>query len=151
MKLKELIGKNQEGKKISLYYHSIEVAEKSVELFDMLGIKDEDLRWMCYVTGLLHDIGKCSEDFQKHIIGETIDYPYHNVLGSFIVKYLINFGGVKKYNENILRDKTKIELCKKNSIKLLHFTFNKKSVPENFTEYNVITDIDELIKVIKNE
>lgn len=64
------------------------------------------------------------------------------------IKY---FGGVKKYNENILRDKTKIELCKKNSIKLLHFTFNKKSVPENFTEYNVITDIDELIKVIKNE
>lgn len=93
MKLKELIAKNYNDKTISLYDHSIQVADKSVELFDMLGIKDEELRWLCYITALLHDIGKCSKDFQKYIIGETNDYVYHNVLGSFIVKHLLDFNG----------------------------------------------------------
>lgn len=142
MKLKELIGKNQEGKKISLYYHSIEVAEKSVELFDMLGIKDEDLRWMCYVTGLLHDIGKCSEDFQKHIIGETIDYPYHNVLGSFIVKYLINFGGI-------------IDAEVINRVIMYHHPININSEPRlnenNITDEYYIDIVKEYIDIINEK
>lgn len=91
MEIKKLFSKYK-NEQVSLYDHSIQVANMSCKLFDMLDIKDEDLRYLCYLTGLLHDIGKCSKNFQIYLKDETKkeSYVYHNVLGYFMVKYLLN-------------------------------------------------------------
>lgn len=102
MLLQKLVAKNNDGQFVSLYDHSIAVADKCLELFSKLNIKDEKLEKLCYVCGLLHDIGKCSEGFQKHITKDSKEYVYHNVLGSFMIKYLFNAGGMDEYLGNII-------------------------------------------------
>lgn len=57
----------------------------------------------------------------------------------------VNFFGDNK--EQLKRDKEKIRLCEKNGIKLFHFTFNKKDC-EDWNEYKVYTDINDLIEEI---
>lgn len=54
------------------------------------------------------------------------------------------FGGDKKLQENIVRDKTKLDLCNSNGIKLLYYANYEYDFP-----YKVITDKSELLKQIK--
>ena len=55
------------------------------------------------------------------------------------------FNGEDGLNATLERDKRKIELCKKNGIKLFHFTYNKKFKNDKIS-YKVYTDENELYK-----
>jgi hypothetical protein len=57
------------------------------------------------------------------------------------------FGGEKAYNETIIRDKRKYEICQKNNIKLLYFT-HENNISKNYFS-TIFTDENELIKYLK--
>lgn len=56
-----------------------------------------------------------------------------------------HFGGLKGFKKTLLRDKKKRKLCKNNNIGLLYYSDLNIDFP-----YEVITDINNLINVIKN-
>lgn len=85
MKIKNLLAKNN----VNLYDHSICVAEKAYELAELVGITDEQEKWLCFISGLLHDIGKCDLEFQKHISENSNSYIYHNILGGAILNAIL--------------------------------------------------------------
>ena len=101
-------------------------------------IRQKNFKWLKYKNFL-------SLDFYIPIFNVAIEYQ-----GEQHFKPIEHFGGEEKFITNKLRDKIKIDKCKEHNVKLLHFTFNKNSIPENFNEYKIITDINELIKIIQN-
>ena len=58
------------------------------------------------------------------------------------------FGGEKGYLESIERDTRKNRICSENNLRLIYFTYNKNHVTENYM-FDVITNFDDLIKIIK--
>lgn len=60
------------------------------------------------------------------------------------------FGGDKAFKKRQELDERKRDLCIKNNVRLLYFTYNKSDIPENY-KYKVYTNVEELIKIIKNE
>ena len=59
-------------------------------------------------------------------------------------KPIDDFGGKKAFNETIIRDNLKRDLCQKHNINLLYFSHENIKFP-----YNVFTDLKMLLKVIK--
>ncbi len=91
MVLKNLVAKKySNGDVVSLYDHSIAVAEKSLELAQKLNFNEEfkgKFEKSCYIAGLLHDIGKSAPSFQKYINGDDkVKYVYHNIMGALMLK-----------------------------------------------------------------
>lgn len=134
----------------------------------------------CVICGTRKHISeqKCFENIVKMFPNEKIvrekTFPWlkdkHKLrIDIFIEKYNIGieyqggqhfqkveyFGGDVSYNETIRKDKLKRELCENNGVRLLYFSFDKETIPNNFKEYNVITDIKtletEIKKIIINE
>lgn len=60
------------------------------------------------------------------------------------------FGGEESFSDCLERDMEKIRLCEKHNVKLIHFSYNKNCVPNDFKHYKVITDIEELKTIINN-
>ena len=56
------------------------------------------------------------------------------------------FGGVEQFKKQLKLDYDKINECKKNNIKLLHFTYDKRIKPN--VSYKVYNNIDDLINII---
>lgn len=94
--LKSLLAKKNDRNVVSLYDHSVAVAEMSYCLIDKL-IKEEfreeteSLYEEVYLSGLLHDIGKCSSQFQEYLNSGNKEYIFHNVLGGSIIDNFIKF------------------------------------------------------------
>lgn len=85
-KIDGIIAKRYGDVALSLHAHSIDIAERCLELAKGL-TEDKNIQWYCYVSGLFHDVGKSSELFQQHINGQNknSNYPLHNLLGSCLV------------------------------------------------------------------
>ena len=60
------------------------------------------------------------------------------------------FGGELEYLKIIERDFRKKKICDENDLELIYFTYKKNHVPNRY-QFNVITDIKDLIKFIKNK
>lgn len=60
------------------------------------------------------------------------------------------FGGEECFSDYLKRDMEKIRLCEKHNVKLIHFSYNKNCIPNDFKHYKVITDIEELKTIINN-
>lgn len=58
-----------------------------------------------------------------------------------------HFGGIRKYNALKENDKIKYDICKKNNVYLLYFSYEKYWVSENYID-KVYTDIKELKNII---
>jgi hypothetical protein len=91
----------------------------------------------------------------KDILGlQSLDFylPDYNIAieyqGGQHFKSVKHFGGEKRFNENIIRDKEKYEKCLKNDIKLLYFTY-EKNIPEDYFSKIFINE-NELIEKIRN-
>lgn len=122
---------------------------------------------------------KCSNRFHysEKLLFETIKeiytdaiYNYHNkeILGKQSIDVYIPslrigieyqglqhfipiswFGGEKSFNKILERDRRKLSICKDNDIKLLYYS--ECNIPKDFNEYNVISDKEELFKLIEKE
>lgn len=57
------------------------------------------------------------------------------------------FGGYKEFLKCSERDIEKFNECKNNNIKLLYFTFNKKTIPDNYIDY-VYYSFEDLCDII---
>lgn len=83
--------KNARGTK-NLLEHSIEIANISFNLASDI-CEDEKIRWLCYISALLHDVGKSSNSFQEHIKEDKsmseIFYPLHNILGACLISNFV--------------------------------------------------------------
>jgi Zn finger protein HypA/HybF involved in hydrogenase expression len=60
------------------------------------------------------------------------------------------FGGTSSFDDTIERDFRKNNLCKENGLNLLYFTYDKNIVPEDHP-YEILSNIEELIKIIENK
>ena len=69
--------------------------------------------------------------------------------GSQHFRPVAHFGGVKKYEQLKENDKKKYEICKKNNVYLLYFSYEKYWVTEDYIDI-VYTDIKELKQIIYN-
>lgn len=89
--------KNTRGTK-SLLEHSIEIANISFNLSNEI-CDDETIKWLCYVSGLFHDIGKISQEFQLHLKNDSKDikYPIHNIFGACLFSSFVKAES-EKYN-----------------------------------------------------
>lgn len=93
----KLAHKNDE-KEQKLYGHLLNVAKESEEFGEKIGCSN-----ICYVIGLLHDIGKVHEKFQKKLLEDNKIKVIHSVGGS---KYLLEY---KKKVINELKEENKKE------------------------------------------
>lgn len=76
----------------SLYEHSSNVYGRLSMIFDELGIESESMKKLMKITAVLHDIGKASEDFQKHIKNpenKGNGYILHNIIGAVVLDKII--------------------------------------------------------------
>ena len=90
-------------------------------------------------------LGKLSLDFYLPEYNIAIEYQ-----GKQHFKPIDYFGGEKAFEENYKRDIKKYNLCKKQGINLLYFTYeNQKHIPNNYFS-NVYNIENELIKKILN-
>jgi hypothetical protein len=60
------------------------------------------------------------------------------------------FGGESGYIETLERDIRKNKLCKENKVELLYFTYKKEQIPNDY-QFEVISEIENLLKIIKNK
>jgi CRISPR-associated endonuclease/helicase Cas3 len=110
---------------ISLIDHSRYVSTKSLEILKSLGFdsvykKHEDI---VKISSLLHDIGKCTELFQKMLNnkkGENKNKYLHNEIGWAFVTHYLKHKDVKKIASNIYwHHGINNEMCVDDSIKIL--------------------------------
>lgn len=79
-KLYAHIDNKDRGKKQSLYSHLLNTGLEGKKLG-----KKVDMENICFLTGLLHDIGKASLDFQEKIIKNSNKMVDHSSLGGLFV------------------------------------------------------------------
>lgn len=76
----------------SLYEHSNHVYEKLSMLLDEQDIEKESTKKLMKIASVLHDIGKASEGFQKHIVNpdnKDNEYILHNIIGAVVLNKII--------------------------------------------------------------
>ena len=99
--------------RIDLVEHLNRVADTAYMMADKVS-DDNDIKIASYITGLLHDLGKCSSAFQKYLEEKSKDpktkfkaYDQHNVLSYYFIDKLvkelnINNEDYKKYIEQVI-------------------------------------------------
>lgn len=129
---KKILGKSNN---VSLIKHSQNVAKVGDLMVRNIYANDNEIyRAYVYVSGLLHDIGKCTELFQKHLSDPSIDYPLHNLSGFLFCSHMI---------ENISVGKTCIEENVAHSVLYHH--------PLPYTNDNHNSDINTCVDMLTQE
>lgn len=98
MKVQEILAKSSG---IRLVNHSKNVAFLSKYIAEKyLGVRDETLINVIYVSGLLHDIGKGYSDFQTYLKTEKKKKHKfrHNEIGGAFIRQYLNVNGIDKLN-----------------------------------------------------
>lgn len=141
MLLERIIAKNNNSIIENLYNHSINIANFSHKLASDL-CDNETICWLSYVTALLHDIGKSSNEFQQHITEQNDDvyYPLHNVLGACLVSAFIKTINPSQYEY--------IDKIIAKTI-LYHHPFTNVNLSNQFQKINEIIEDPLFIDVIK--
>jgi len=102
-----IVAKSNNGNNISLEEHSKEVSDKAVKELKKLPNVKEHLMVNIKVASLLHDIGKSTDSFQKHINGEKVDkkhknkYLHQQVSWAFVDTY---FDYVNYFKDNEIKN-----------------------------------------------
>ena len=104
MELNEIYAKSESHGGATLYEHSVSCALKCLELSsDAIkeGTLDRDVIIdMCVLSGMFHDIGKVSDDFQRRLRLEQVDIVcVHNVAS---IKFLTKYVNVRNNDMNIV-------------------------------------------------
>lgn len=74
----------------TIFEHSVKTLNIAEDLLNKAGVENDSLHDITLIAATLHDIGKCTEDFQKHIkMGEKAIFA-HNVISFKIVDELIS-------------------------------------------------------------
>lgn len=96
-------------------------------------------------------------DWLVYISKQHVDFylPYQNIVVEFQgEQHFVDrkfFGGKEGLKTIVLRDQNKKKLCEEHGIKVIYFSNMTKVLGEDFKyPYDVIEDIDELIRIIKN-
>ena len=123
-------------------YCANEIYTKEERLYRIIleEVKDEVIRWKKF-KWLRY---KLPMSIDIYLPSKKIGIEYQGAEHFKPIPYL---GGEKGFEITYERDKEKIRLCEENGIKLLHFTFSQKDC-EEWNEYKVYTNIDELIEEI---
>lgn len=80
----------------TLYEHSIKTLEISENLLERTGVVDDYLHDITIIASTLHDIGKCTKDFQNHIKTDEKANLAHNVVSFKIVDELVSIKCIKE-------------------------------------------------------
>lgn len=112
----------------TLYNHSIKVADLAKEMVEAI-TDDKNLISCVVISALFHDIGKCTNNFQKHLVENNfIDYIPHNILSASIFNNFINI------KQDLSNNKNKEKIVR--SILYHHPTnFRKLSLKENTIDF----------------
>lgn len=76
--------------KETLVDHSVKTLNTAVKLIEKSGIEDECLQDIILISSAFHDIGKCTENFQRHIQDGVPDPLWHNVISFRIIDALVD-------------------------------------------------------------
>lgn len=92
--------------RIDLVEHLNRVADTAYMMANMAS-DNNDLKIASYITGLLHDLGKCTKNFQNHLETGSEEYDEHNVMSYYFINKLvkkleINTVDYKKYIEQVI-------------------------------------------------
>lgn len=74
----------------TLIDHSVKTLNTAVTLIEKSGIEDEILHDIILISSIFHDIGKCTENFQKHIQDGISEHLCHNVISYKILESFVD-------------------------------------------------------------
>lgn len=74
----------------TIFEHSVKTLNIAEDLLNKTGVVDECLHDITLIAATLHDIGKCTEDFQRHIIMNEKANLAHNVISFKIVDEFVS-------------------------------------------------------------
>ena len=88
MDTKKILAKSSPDE--TIFEHSVKTLNITEDLLNKTGVKDDCLHDITLIATTLHDIGKCTNDFQRHIIMDEKASLAHNVISFKIVDELIS-------------------------------------------------------------
>ena len=88
MDTKKILAKSSPDE--TIFEHSVKTLNIAEDLLNKAGVKDDCLHDITLIAATLHDIGKCTDDFQRHIIMDEKVNLAHNVISFKIVDELIS-------------------------------------------------------------
>ena len=88
MDTKKILAKSSPDE--TIFEHSVKTLNITEDLLNKTGVKDDCLHDITIIAATLHDIGKCTDDFQRHIIMDEKASLAHNVISFKIVDELIS-------------------------------------------------------------
>lgn len=131
--IETLLAKSEEYGKQSLLDHLYKCADKCYENAISIGC-DEDNAQLAYLAGLLHDIGKCTDVFQKILNDEDTKNDFsHNEVSAYLIANYLKIG-----EKLVLRDELKDTLIR--SVLYHHPVYSMKRFDGGF-EYDM-TDLN---------
>jgi CRISPR-associated endonuclease Cas3-HD len=135
---------------VTLLEHSISVANKAKYLAEKL-TDNNDLISCSVIAALFHDIGKCTNGFQSHLLNDEVtDYIPHNILSASIFYNYLSINGISDSNLSYII-RAILYHHPTNFRKLDFNSIQNISIDEYSLENDEIESINQMIDILLDE